>query len=165
MPKLLATIAAQPIFKGMAPLYMQRLADNAMQVKFNAGDLIFRAGDPANRFYLIEHGQVALEVQRKDHARGSTVIQTVGEGQELGWEWLFPPHYEVFEARAVEPTQAIFFYGTRLRDECEQDHNFGYEMMKWMAGVLVRRLQAARHQMLEKPARAPTSPKPGKNGW
>ena len=77
---------------------MQRLADNAMQVKFNAGDLIFRAGDPANRFYLIEHGQVALEVQRKDHARGSTVIQTVGEGQELGWEW-FPdiPAWHIYD--------------------------------------------------------------------
>ena len=37
-----------------------------------------------------------------------------------------------FTARAVEPTTAIFFYGTILREYCEKDHSLGYELFKRM---------------------------------
>ena len=67
----------------------------------------------------------------------------------LGWSWLFPPYYWHFDARALEPTTAIFFYGTRLREQCEQDHDFGYEIMKRMTQVVIQRLQATRKQLLK----------------
>ena len=118
-----------------------------MQSQFNAGELIFREGDPANRFYLIQRGQVALESSLKD--RPAVRIQTIGAGDVLGWSWLFPPYYWHFDARTLEPTSAIFFYGTRLREECEKDHDLGYELMKRMAGVVLQRLQATRRQLLE----------------
>jgi CRP-like cAMP-binding protein len=75
-------------------------------------------------------------------------IQTIGPGDVLGWSWLFPPYYWNFDARALEPTTAIFFYGTRLRDECEQDKALGYELMKRMTAVAIQRLQATRRQLL-----------------
>jgi len=36
--------------------------------------------------------------------------------------------------------KAIFFYGTRLREQCEQDPAFGYELMKRTAEVVIKRL-------------------------
>jgi CRP-like cAMP-binding protein len=78
------------------------------------------------------------------------VVQIIGPGEVLGWSWLFPPYYWQFDTRALEPTTAIFFYGTRLREQCEQDHAFGYEMMKRMTQVVIHRLQAARKQLLSK---------------
>jgi CRP/FNR family cyclic AMP-dependent transcriptional regulator len=67
----------------------------------------------------------------------------------LGWSWLFPPYCWQFDARTLEPTEAIFFYGTPLREQCEQDHNFGFEMMKRMTQVIIQRLQGARRLLLE----------------
>ena len=67
----------------------------------------------------------------------------------LGWTWLFPPYYWHFDARAVEPTLAIFFYGTRLREKSEVDAELGYELMKRMVAVIIRRLQATRRQLLD----------------
>jgi hypothetical protein len=61
---------------------------------------------------------------------------------------MFPPYAWQFSARAVEPTAAIFFYGTILREYCEKDHSLGYELFKRMSAVMVKRLQAARKQML-----------------
>ncbi|MBI3848852.1 MAG: Crp/Fnr family transcriptional regulator [Verrucomicrobia bacterium] len=147
MQTLESIIAELPFLKGLSSKHRQILADNAMQSQFKAGELIFREGDPANRFYLIQQGQVGLESSPKD--RPAVRIETIGAGDVLGWSWLFPPYYWHFDARALEPTTAIFFYGTRLREECEKDHDLGYELMKRMAGVVLQRLQATRLQLLE----------------
>jgi hypothetical protein len=110
---------------------------------------LFREGDPANCFYLIELGRVSLQSPRKDEE--PVAVQIIGPGDVLGWSWLFPPYYWHFDARALEPTTSIFFYGTRLREHCERDHAFGYEIMKRVAQVIIHRLLAARRQLVAQP--------------
>jgi CRP-like cAMP-binding protein len=75
------------------------------------------------------------------------VIETIGAGDLLGWSWMMPPYMWHFTARAIEPTDAIHFAGTILREYCEKDHSLGYELFKRMSAVM-RRLQAARKKML-----------------
>jgi CRP-like cAMP-binding protein len=95
---------------------------------------------------LILKGEVALETSVKEG--GIIPIQTLGGGDVLGWSWLFPPYYWHFDARAVSATETVFFYGTRLRERCEEDHDLGYELIKRMAHVVIRRLQATRRQLV-----------------
>jgi CRP-like cAMP-binding protein len=54
-----------------------------------------------------------------------------------------------FDALALEPTETIFLYGTPLREECETDHELGYELFKRMARVMMQRLQATRRRLAE----------------
>jgi CRP-like cAMP-binding protein len=143
-------IASHPFLTGLSPHHLRLLSDCAMFTMFEPGQVIFREGDPANRFYLIRSGKIVLESHTK--TLGSIPIQTVSDGEILGWSWLFAPYYWHFDARAVEKTEAIFYYGTPLRTECENDHDFGYEMYRRMAEVLVNRLQATRRQLLNPPA-------------
>ncbi len=77
------------------------------------------------------------------------VIDTIGDGDLIGWSWLFPPYVWHFTARATQPTAAIFFYGTVLREYCERDHTLGFELLKRMSEVMTRRLQLARRKLLE----------------
>jgi len=146
-PEMGKIIAGHPFLTGLSPHQCRILTDCAMFTTFEPGEMIFREGDPANRFYLIRNGRIALE-SRTGTGR-ATVIQTVGSGEIMGWSWMFPPYYWHFDARAVEPTEAIFFYGTPLRTECESDHELGYELLKRMAEVMMRRLQATRQQLLK----------------
>jgi len=148
---LAATIAEHGLFQGLAPQYLKLLAEVAMLKEFAAGEVIFCEGDPANRFYLILDGQVALESAAPE--REPVVLQTIGRGDVLGWSWLFPPYYWHFDARATQPTKAIFFYGTWLRDSCERDHDFGYEMIKRMSAIMIDRLQSTRRKLAEIEAR------------
>ena len=81
------------------------------------------------------------------------ILQTIGHDDVLGWSWLFPPYYWHFDARVTAATKAIFFYGTWLRENCERDHDFGYEMMKRMSAIIIERLQATRRKLVEAEAR------------
>src|SRR6476620_3344779 len=103
-------VRQHPFLKDLSPHQYRLLADSAMRTQFRAGDVIFQQGDPANRFYLIQHGKVAVEAWLRD--RGTITIETLVGGDVLGWSWLFPPYYCQFGARALEATDAMFIYGT-----------------------------------------------------
>ena len=142
-----ADIAAHPFLLGLSKHHLRLLADCATRVAFEANQVVFREGETANRFYLIERGEVVLETNT---AAGKTVvIDRIGKGDLLGWSWLFPPHLWHFTARASEATTAIFFYGTILREYCEKDHTLGYALLKRMSEVMTRRRQLARAKLVE----------------
>jgi CRP/FNR family cyclic AMP-dependent transcriptional regulator len=142
-------LAAQPFLKGLSVQQLETLAQETMAAGFPAGRAIFREGQPANRFYLILEGEVALEAPAREKDGEPHLIQTIGAGDVLGWSWLFPPYYWHFDARAVKPVKAIFIYGTRVRELCENDHDLGYELMKRTVEVVIERLQSTRRQLFD----------------
>jgi CRP-like cAMP-binding protein len=146
--ELEAQVAAHPFFIGMNAHYIRLLSDCAMATRFAKDQVIFRAGETANRFYLIERGKVVLESE-PDAGGAPVIIDTISAGDLLGWSWIFPPYIWHFTARAVEPTRSIFFYGTILREYCDKDPALGYELFKRMSEVMMRRLQRARGELLK----------------
>jgi CRP/FNR family transcriptional regulator, cyclic AMP receptor protein len=146
-----ARVALHPFLAGMSRTHLALLTDCAIPVHFKKGQIVLHEGDFANRFYLIESGKVVLESYLV--FGDPVVIEEIGPGSLLGWSWMFPPYVWHFTARAVEPTEAIFFYGGILREYCERDHSLGYELFKRMSPIILRRLQAAREKMLSLHAR------------
>jgi signal-transduction protein with cAMP-binding, CBS, and nucleotidyltransferase domain len=56
-----AQLAAHPFLSGLSPHHLEILATAASRKEFPKGEFIFRAAEPANGFYLIENGAVAIE--------------------------------------------------------------------------------------------------------
>ena len=54
-------VGFHPFLAGMNRSQVALLTDCAMAVHFKTGQIIFREGEMANRFYLIETGKVVLE--------------------------------------------------------------------------------------------------------
>ncbi|HTI72304.1 MAG TPA: cyclic nucleotide-binding domain-containing protein [Candidatus Limnocylindria bacterium] len=146
-PTLAEAVAAHPFLQDMSASDLELLTQCATFANFREGEWIFREDDPANRFYLIQTGQVALQSNIRD--RGRLLIEMLGPGDVLGWSWLFPPNYWRFDARATTPVDALFFHGTRLRAECESNHVFGFQLMKRMNKVIVERLQSERKRLVQ----------------
>lgn len=144
--ELVAGLQKHPFFKGLTEAQYDVLADCAMRTTFKPGDTIFNEGEVANRFYLIEEGEVLLETEVTPHEHIG--VQLLKNGDVLGWSWLFPPYYWHFSAYAQTPVSAIFFYGTRLRERCEQDPALGFELMKRVSEIVIRRLQVTRKELL-----------------
>ena len=142
---VLEEVAEHPFLAGLNSAHLDALADCAMRIHFSPDERIFSEGDPANRFYLLITGEVSLETER-DEKR--VMVQTIHGGDVLGWSWLFSPYYTHFDARAIQSTEAMFFYGTRLREMCESDHDLGYEILTRVAKVVIDRLVAAQKQLV-----------------
>jgi len=140
-------IVAHPFFKNLNPHYVHLLADCALFERFGIGQDIFREGQQADRFYIIHTGRVALEtfVPRS----GPTTVQTVEAGGALGWSWLYPPYAWQFSARAVEPVEAVAFGAASLRENAEENHDFGYELLLRMGRVMLDTLQGTRRKLVE----------------
>jgi len=122
---------------------------------FEAGQYILHDGECADTFYLLRHGTVAIELAAPP--RGRLVLQTLTEGDLLGWSWLVPPYRWSFDARAVSLVRCLGLDARRLRTLCEQDHDFGYALLQRYVRVMAARLTAARLQMLDLYAPTPVS--------
>ena len=133
-------------FHGMQPEHLAMFTKGAKAAEFKAGDVLFREGEPANQLYLIESGKITLEA--REPADGAMLVQTLGAGEVVGWSWLFPPFVWHFQARAIEPANIIILGGAHLLVTAERHHDFGYELMKRVAQVVISRLQATRNQLL-----------------
>jgi CRP-like cAMP-binding protein len=144
MKTLNDSITHHALFAGMKPEHLGLLTEDAKTADFKAGELLFREREPANQFYLIDRGRIALEAH--EPTDGTREVQTLGPGDVIGWSWLFPPFAWHFQARAIEPVSVIVLSGAHLLVIAERDHDFGYELMKRVAQVVIRRLQATRKQ-------------------
>ncbi|MBM4246759.1 MAG: cyclic nucleotide-binding domain-containing protein [Deltaproteobacteria bacterium] len=147
METLERILSGHPFFEGLAEPYLKLIVGCASNVRFAAGEFLFRTGEEANEFFLVRSGRIALEVAAP--GRPAVAVQTLGEGEILGWSWLVPPYHWMFDARAVEPTRAIALDGRCLRGKCESDHDLGYELLKRFAHIMEQRLRAARLQLLD----------------
>ena len=148
MQKELDEILRQvPFFDGMGEDEIALIAGCGRNVRFDAGETIFRQGDAADTFFVVRHGTVA--VGNFVPPRGELVIETVEAGDLLGWSWLFPPYRSHFDARALSIVRATQFDGACLRDKCAADPAFGYDLMSRFAQVLIERLQWTRLRLLD----------------
>jgi CRP-like cAMP-binding protein len=145
-PNIERRLAAHRFLKGMSRHHIELLALCATPTEFDKGQIIFREGDPANGFYLIEAGSVVLE--GKTRAGQPVVIDTVSAGEPLGWSWLFPPYIWEFDARATRACKAICVSGIMLRQHRDEDLTLSHELHKRVSEVMVRRLQAARSKLI-----------------
>ena len=139
-------LKSHPFFAGMSPAHISLLAGCAANVRFEPGQYIMKMGEPANKFYIIREGRVAVEVTPP--GRGSIIIETQADGDVLGWSWLFPPYQWNLNARALETVRAVGLDAACLRGKLDQDHELGYEMYKRFTQIIQDRFQAMRDQLM-----------------
>ena len=112
-----------------------------------AGERLCREGQPATEFFEIRTGVVALEIVVP--GRDALLIETLHDGDLLGWSWLYEPNRWQFDARTTTPCELRVFDGACVRAACEADPALGYAFMQRFAAVMVERLQATRLQLLD----------------
>jgi CRP-like cAMP-binding protein len=136
-----------PIFQGMSPEAIELLSGCASNVRFADGEMLFREGDEANVFYVVRHGRVALDTFVP--TRGPVTIETIDPGEVIGWSWLFAPYRWHFDAKALGVVRATVFDAACLREKCERDPAFGYDLIRRFTQVLIERLQWTRLRLLD----------------
>ena len=147
MEDLSRLLREHPFVRGLDEEKVHFLTGCASNVRFGADEYLIREGAEADASFLIRTGRVVLEIDVP--GRGAKQIQTVEEGEVLGWSWLFPPYRWQFDARAIGPVRALKLDGACLRNKCEADHHLGYEVLKRLLYQVHQRLERTRLQLLD----------------
>lgn len=140
-------VATHPFVSSLHADDVEWLQRHAVAEEYPTGSVIFRAGDPADAFYLVRTGLVALRLG-EDRPPGR-VVQTVGEGSAVGWSWLFAPYEWQFTAEASTPVRLLRFPAEELRNAFVDTPSFGYRLVARLAETMAQRLQYARRQLLD----------------
>jgi len=140
-------IAGNPFFAGLAPEFIDVLAANARIRQLERDHVLFHYGERADHFHVIVSGRISVEVAAIEGP--PLELQSLEAGAVLGWSWLLPPYTWTFQARAAEDTVVIEFDGKTIRERCEANPAFGYELLKRFSALMSERLLFARQKMME----------------
>jgi CRP/FNR family transcriptional regulator, cyclic AMP receptor protein len=143
-----SALGAHPFLRGMPRNHLDALTEVGADVSFPAGHQIFEEGGFASKFWLIQSGHVALDMNVP--GQGRVVIDDVGMGELLGCSWLFPPYRWAFGAVCTGPVEAFEFDAAAIRARCAADQAFGYELHERLIRVIARRLQRTRTRLSAK---------------
>lgn len=137
-----AYLAQHPFFAGLPAHYLTLLSSHANLQQYGAQQRVFKQDSSADHFFIVQKGKVTLEIPA---ISGEPLnIQTVGDGQLLGWSWLIPPYRWLFDARVIEPSTLIVLDGQKLREACDNDPKLGYDLLRRFAVLMAERLSASR---------------------
>jgi CRP-like cAMP-binding protein len=150
-----SVLGAQPFLRGMPSAQLVVLAGLCQHVTIPSRERLFDEGSRADRFWIIDAGQVTLDASVP--GQGRVIIETLGRGDVTGLSWMLPPYQWRFGAVATQPTQAFVFDAQALRAACHADPLLGYELSRRLSAVVVNRLQATRARLIEACARPPSS--------
>jgi CRP-like cAMP-binding protein len=131
----------------LAPEHRDRLLSTAREVDIRQGARLFEEGARADRFWIVSHGTIALDMHVPGHR--TPVIETLGAGDLVGWSWLFEPYVWQLGAEAVTPVRAYEFDAVTVRRMCDEDAAFGRAVGRWVGQVLSHRLNAARARLVD----------------
>jgi CRP-like cAMP-binding protein len=142
-----SVLGRQPFLRGLPASQLADLAALCTHVQVPAGQRLFEEGATADRFWLIDAGQVRLDAMVP--GQGRVVIETLGRGDVVGLSWLKPPYQWRFGAVATQPMQAFEFDARAVRAACDDEPALGFELSRRISGVLARRLEATHARLLD----------------
>ncbi len=100
--RLREALRRAPLLARLEPAQIERVVRQARRIRLAAGQLLFRQGEPAERFYLLVAGQVRLF--RLSAEGAEKVIELIGPDQTFAEALMFlnTPRYPVCAAALVD---------------------------------------------------------------
>jgi len=152
--EIVKALQAIPWFQVMSEDHFNNMVSIAKLFKFEPGQVIFHEGDKEDYLYVVLEGRVAIEITIP--GRGRIRILTADPMDEVGWSSVTPVvRQRTAGARAVLPSRLVAFDASELRRLCDEDHSFGYYVMRRLANVVAGRLMTTRLQLLDMFANPP----------
>jgi CRP/FNR family cyclic AMP-dependent transcriptional regulator len=143
--ELIRTLRQISFLHDIDPVHLEQIASISEICEFDAADVLFHEGDPAEHVYLVVTGKLMLVLCP------STIYQktlmSVGPGEMLGWSSFVEKRNYASTGVIAVPTQLVRIEGKRLRAICDNDPKFGYDFMHRVMEALAKRLTTTWSQL------------------
>jgi CRP-like cAMP-binding protein len=125
----------------------EALMDWGSLARYAAGERVFAEGEPAEKVCMLMSGEVAIEIGVP--GREPVPIAKVGPGEIFGWASVLTPRLQGCTGRVVKPAELMWVSGEKMRDLAAEDSHFGFELYRFVAELIAKRLDAVRTEMVE----------------
>ena len=146
--ELISALQTIPWFQGIESEHFDKLAGISSVIEVDAGVKLFQQGDKQDYLYIIIKGRVAVEISVP--GRGRSRIYTAEPTEMLGWSSVTPVvRQRTASAVTVLPSVLVRMKAVELQKLCDENHSFGYIVMRRIANVAASRLLVTRLQLLD----------------
>jgi CRP-like cAMP-binding protein len=120
------------LFRGLNESQLRRVAQMTKPESYGADAVIFDQGDSGDKMYVIQNGQVEIQVKDSTGLLNSVLI--LGQGQIFGEMALLDQGERSASVISLQPDTLLYsISGGELKALCEQDTAIGYIMMRNIA--------------------------------
>lgn len=130
------------LFNGIGAGTIEALAALARREKHKPGAMLYRPGDPADDFFVLDSGRVEFLVGRGDRAApGGFMLK---KGEVFGWAALLDGHpARIASARCLEESSLLRINGKAALGVLEGDPSAGFVAMRRLAALIARYLASS----------------------
>jgi CRP/FNR family cyclic AMP-dependent transcriptional regulator len=140
------TLRRYALFADLTREQLHSVARIAEELRFQAGELILRKGEPADRVYIVIRGGAEVFVNVGPADERCIPITTVSEGEVLGWTALVEER-RAASAQAFAETTLLAIDGNALRDLFAHDRDLAAKIVWQVARVISDRLSRMDYQL------------------
>jgi toluene monooxygenase system ferredoxin subunit len=121
------------LFTGLAPDTLAKLISLAKKERYPAGATLYRPGDAAEDFYVLDAGRVEFQIGQDPAGF------MLKKGEVFGWAALLESHPQrIASARVLESATVLRINGRQALGVLESDPASGYVVMRRLAGLIAR---------------------------
>lgn len=132
-----------PLFQGILPDDLRRLARGMAQRRYRRNEVIFHEGDPGESLHVVVEGRV--KITRESMEGEEAIVATLGEGETFGELVLLDGAVRSATATAIEATETVTM--TRAAFSALVD---GSDPFRWqLLGGIAHRLRRLTDQLAE----------------
>jgi CRP/FNR family cyclic AMP-dependent transcriptional regulator len=146
-PTLVETLRTSRFLEDISEEELQRIASVGQLETHQPGAVIFREGEEVSCVFLVADGSVSLEICLP--GQGCRRIQTIGQGELLGWSPLLGKVPMSATAWALTGVRLVALDAAQMQALFHFDPRFGYTFMRRAVAALATRLNATRLQLLD----------------
>lgn len=145
------------VFEDLPPGALDRLAEGADPVDFEAGAFIVHQHDEALALFILVSGAVDFLI-RAEGVDDLFVGSASAHGAIIGWSIAREPHRHTASVRCAEPCRTIRIKRSAVEAILRDDPRSGYKILRGIAEALAERLESARDLLaVDAPAPDPAS--------
>lgn len=119
------------LFAGLEPAQLRRLAPQIHAARYRAGDKVFSQGDPAERVFVVERGEVDLQLYPEDG--GCMTIASIHSEGVFGWSAALGRNRYTSSAVCASDCDVLVIRGDDLRAAVQADPQLGRMLLGRMA--------------------------------
>lgn len=127
------------LFSGISEATAQRIAALARREEVPSGGTLYKPGDPADDFFILQSGRIEFEIGRGE--RTSPAGVALRKGEICGWAALLENQpVRIARATCLEPSSVLRIKGREALQALETDPASGFIVMRRLSSLIARYL-------------------------